>query len=279
MSWDYEFQAELATVGSFSDAVRLFSKRPGKLGEVRSPRLMSYSLVSKKMGLRSRSNVREVAEGLKKPSTAFLHSFCEAMKMTAAWKSFFHALHAAEADKPGGRELLKAARARISKQLKKKIHSGPSKSLLHSPAIPLVFAALGSVESGASIRNIVEKTGLAQPEAEKIVAELVRAGAAREENGIVYPLDLHLVLEIVGADEFFRRDTLNSLSIAKGRLSLPKNSDYFFSSTLSVLKRDLPKLQDRLDLLLKEYVSEAESADGDQIVNLTAFVIPANLNG
>lgn len=276
MAWEYEFQRELLKAKTFSSAVRLFSKRPKALELVASPRKVSYSQISKKMGLRSRSNVREVAEGLKNPSPAFLFSFCEAWKMTAAWKSFFYALHALEiTDSIRERETLNQARQRIRKQLARKAFRGESKNLLHSPSIPLVFAALGSVEQGSPLLEISKKTGLPAEKIDQILAELVAAGAAKVENGIAYPIGLHLVLETVGADEFFRRDTSHSLTIAKNRLNLPNTNDYFFGSTFSIQEQDLPTLKDKLDILLKDYVSEAESSEGNRIVNLTAFLIPA----
>ncbi|MGZ6449546.1 MAG: hypothetical protein ACXWRA_16030 [Pseudobdellovibrionaceae bacterium] len=58
--------------------------------------------------------------------------------------------------------------------------------------------------------------------------------------------------------------------MACGRQKARSNEKLFLSSSVSVLKRDLPKIKEELRAVLLKFVDSAEDSKGDTVVNLVA---------
>ena len=136
----------------------------------------------------------------------------------------------------------------------------------------MVYAALGSVERGATVSEISQRTELSDFEVEAALEHMLKGGLALKKKARYYPLQAHLSFEGLNQSEIFKKHfILNSeraIKIVKSGLS--SDSKLFMSSAFSVNPADLPKLKDELRSLLLKFVDSSERANGHKVVNIVA---------
>lgn len=264
---------------------KFFDKDRGQ--KMSSQKPLSYADFARRAGFSSRSFIRDVINGSKRVNLNNFEKICSGLKLTADLKDYFKALVAVE-------ELDFANQFKIdpylnlekqSSKLKKSLalkridKTSPQhelrKLLLHS-SVPLVFAASGTSEKGASFEEVKKKCKLENSAIEKALKELIRLELLSVREGRYYPCSVHVAIERLGGDEFFKIDFERSLSnLRKSFHDNPQHDlSLFLSSTFSVQEKNLPKLKESLNKLLINFINQYEEAEGDSLVNLVVGLTP-----
>lgn len=274
--WDLEFQKHLLAAGSFAEVLALFCPKERNGTLKRNPKPMSYAELSRRLGLRSRSHLREIVESVKPASRGLMHTFCRVLKVNTTWARYIEFLHGGPPVDAGQRALwlseLEILRNRLRKSIARREVAAKAiaaKPLLDEAEIPAVFAALGDVSTGASLDEIHARTKIPIPHLEGCLRTLIQSAAVEKKNDRYLAVGPHLIFEGLGGEEFFQRDLARSMERAKAKMKeADAVSSLFFNSTFCVRSSDLPKLRGELKQVLTRFVDEAENHDGERIVTL-----------
>ena len=239
----------------------------------------SYALFVRKAGLVSRSFPRDVILGKKRLTADSAARFALALGLTGDLKSYFLMLVALE--EPGVRPL-HFSPEEVSQRLavlRKKLWSKAGE--LDRPPVPSfydmrywleVYAALGTVEDGASLEDVSRRTRLRPSVCRSVLEGMVEKKVAElSPTGRFLPRQMHLVFSHIGEDLYFKNWYLRSLSEARRRaeVKFKSDSDLFFNSVFSVAESRLKELKSDLRELLLRYVEGAENPHGDTVAKLS----------
>jgi hypothetical protein len=169
--------------------------------------------------------------------------------------------------KPEASLLLKAAREKVlHHSSKKKMNSLPEHKNWDK-----VFASLGSLEKGSSLKEIASRCAYPPEACTEVLQGLIQAGAVRfdETKKKFYPLALQSIFEdrtqntIDYLTQSFE-EVAKSVAGQYERTDLALYRLFVFSS-----KSDrYPELRERLKQLVIEFAEEAEVPEGDQVMRL-----------
>lgn len=236
---------------------------------------MSYAKLARLIGVKARSYPRDIVTGAKRMRPTLLPKFTKALGLTADWAAYFTDLveEAEESCRSSGRspEQIALSRARIRSRLRQQ--AGAALRLEPAFAIadlPIVYAALGTAQTGATLTEIERRTGLGDERLLPVLEKMLELGIAARAGRRYLPKKMHFsTTDLKGSDVFksyFLKKTEEVLFEARRRM----NSDekLFFSSAFSVTVSQLPELKAELRDLLLRYVDAAEKPTGDRVVSL-----------
>lgn len=210
------------------------------------------------------------------------YGFEKALRLPADGKKLFRLLVAREEDDvlnevdrlklPESIQSLKAKSWVRSRRNIKEIVKTSLEDLLQRPEVPLVFAATGDGQKGATYDQIQSRVHLKIDLLDRTLEQLVNSGLLKFENERYYSQDLHVFFQGVDSQEIlgklFRKAVLDSAE--RSAVSWNSKDEFFFFSNLCIRKNQLPELKEALRNTVLSFVDEAIQADGDQIVKLTA---------
>jgi hypothetical protein len=266
--------SELLSATDYRDFIARSLQASGK-----GTRRLSSAEFARRAGFSSRSYPADVIKGYRRITPATLPQFIKGMKLRGALKSYFTLLVARDEDDINVEHLAAAEITRRLERLRERIAEAGQPA----DAIPArfyeqrgwleVFASLGTYEEGASLAEIVARTGFTQSECERILAGMVAGGAAHTDaQGTRYrACSCHVVFEKLGVEKAFQKHFLESLNqarhVARGNgFRSPEN--FFCSSVFSVKKHRVLELKNRLRELMIEFADTHEDATGDGIAKL-----------
>jgi uncharacterized protein (TIGR02147 family) len=248
---------------------------------------MSYSLLARRAGFSARSYTREIMTGKKPVTTKSFDALASALTLSKDAAAYLRLLLALEIDAFNPKQfsraeiegLLRRQRSKIEKRSENRKLRPKNGDAFGIEDWPLVFASLGSWESGVSLSEISTRTGLAISHCELMLREMINHEIVHHEviSGRYIPKNQHLLFEKLAADkrlqDFFLRDLRKLQTRASERFD--RADHLFFDSTFSILEERLAELRKVLWSTLVEFVDDQEDSTGGKIVTLLAALVPA----
>jgi uncharacterized protein (TIGR02147 family) len=260
---------------------RTFLKRAFELQE-KSKQGFSYAGFSRKAGLASRSFPRDVVLGTKRLTAASAQSFGEALLLKGDLKQFFLLLveSAAERSSPLSAVQQKKAtqkREQVRTRLAALAQQSSAETVIQHQYWFEVYAALGGVNFGASLEEVIQKTKIKKAQCESILQTMVKAKvcAFQEKSGRYFPNAPHLILNHLGQNKAFKEIFLGGLKQLQIRAEAQFESkeDLFFNSSFTIRQEKQVELKAELRELLLRFVDQNEDEHGDQVVKLTVGLL------
>ena len=242
------------------------------------PKVYSYAEVARLLNYKSRSYIREVAEKKAKPNLQLVQRFAQYFKLNAAWKKYFELLCKQEIDADSKLEveivLQRQKLQKLAAVLKTSFEDSKSDFYIQSPLVPIIYSALGSFEVGASLKDIVQRTSLAEAQIQPALDKLIESGGVVFQQGRYFAKNNQVLIERCNDQDVFINDLNWTIKNLQSRIN-SKNvqpDELLFLSTYSIADKNLATFKQKLAALLTEFSTETESPDGNTVVNLSAFL-------
>jgi len=243
-------------------------------------RPVSYAELSRRAGFSSRSYPGDVIKGLRRITPATLPLFVKGLRLKGKWKNYFTLLVASEEQDINTDRMTTGEIQEKLEFLRTRILNFTTKPSVATPKLFYerrgwleVYASLGTVEKGATLKEILARTGLLRLECEIIVKSMLESEVAEldDTNQRYRPCAPHVIFDRLGGENFFQAHYLAMLEeiqrAAKGP-NFKKEENLFFTSVFSVNRKDAPELKRRLRELMHEFADVSETAEGNAIAKL-----------
>ncbi len=257
-----EFLRELAKAKSYRDFLNIVVEGAG-----------GTAAFSRRAGFTSRSFLSEVLRGNRRLSHASYEKVVRAVKVPGPYKRLFKLLLAIEEPDvlslQGTRDLNERI-AELRKYLLNPAQQNDFKNVISAPNVPVVYAALGSSEKGASVQEICQRTKLGVKEIASVLEQLVKRNVITQKRDRYFTSCGDMDLEDLGGEEGFRQSYAQTADVLKN-LALnakPSNDNLFYYTAFPIDKRDLSKFKKELQEILLAHIERYQSETGDQVVRL-----------
>ncbi len=237
----------------------------------------SYSDIARVGGFKARSFPRDVALGLKNLSPSSLYGFTKGLGLSGELAEYFRLLveiaHPQCRTKPTTLERLNKLVSNLRKRILAKRSSQIGVAEAHAfghQLIPLIYAALGTLEDGTSFDQILSRTKLSKSQVTEPLQKMIDSGLVRKNRNQYFALSNHLDLPNLNSNQIFRDYFFHMLdqSKMKAELDFSGKRNLHFSSSFSISSSEIGKLREDLRSTLSSYVDAAENAKGDEVVSL-----------
>lgn len=242
---------------------------------------LKFSEISRHAGFASRSFPRDVLLGSKRLTLNSLHPMIRGLGLSGDLALLFQLL--VEAEHPDCRikgssdEKIRSRLNHLRSRVLKKGYLPKEKAagFFSHEQFPAVYAALGNSEQGATVREILARTRMPKPVVLQALNKLAELGVV-ERKGTAWRAGAnHLnstgLSDPKSFERFFKAAQARAAD-SMDRLFATQEALYF-GTCFSVNARELPELKSRLRSLLMEYAEQAEVAEGDRVVTLTASLV------
>lgn len=178
-------------------------------------------------------------------------------------------------DKPVSRKSLVARLAHLRSRLKPTTDAPARKAIekyaFFSGRLPAIFAALGTNDKGATIDEIVARTGYTKLEIEHELEQMIQCRITMQDGPQFRPLVSHLELAGLHNDFFanYLRFNLKRADQIVGSPQLKSNQNLFVTSAVSINRRNLPKIKEALRAHINAFLEQIEEPEGDYIASTT----------
>ena len=259
---------------------RFFKPAAGTTPEAR--KLLSYSDFSRRAGFKSRAYIRDIVGGQKRVLPANFERICQGLGLSNGLREYLRWLVARE--EPALREALRATPLQVEARLgdlrrrlrrtiateRRVLTRDGSATRVLAVDVPAVFAASGAVEVGATLPEIAGRTRLSAVRITRSLRLLEEIGALTRAGDRYRPSTDHLTLEKLGALSSFHQDFERALATCRARMprQMERPGSLFFTSTVCVKDRDLPRIKEELRAALLSIVGVAEDPNGDCVADL-----------
>ncbi len=243
----------------------------------RSKKNYSLTILANKIGCKSKSYPREVMTGRRKLTYDYADRFALAFGIKGESKKLF--IKMVELERTAESPQLKNEISVLKKRLmNRSIHKEKKPYDLFTESTWVdVYAALGTIDQGATMNEIIQRTNMTEAKLSLILnamkqKELIEIDSVtnRFKPGV-----LHHFFEDVEKDMIFQNRFLEVLDKVKqkARVSGPNIAELFQCSTLSVNAANLPRLKKELRELLNKFVQDSEEADGNKLAHILVSLI------
>jgi len=239
-----------------------------------------YADVARIGGFRARRFPRDVVNGSKRITLNSLPKFIRGLGLRNDLAAYFRLLveleHADDAMASSQIFKLLQTKEKLRKRLLSRsehpIESPDSDAAFQVSSLPVIYAALGSVQRGATLQDVLDRTNLPLPAIQLALQKMMAMGIAKNQGVRYFPVESHLSFEGLKQSDIFRKHFIDNCHRMgqMAKTSLQSDEKLFLSSAFSVNREDLPKLKEELRGVLLRFVDTAEQPDGNKIVNLVA---------
>jgi hypothetical protein len=233
---------------------------------------VNFAEFARRAGFSARSFPRDVALGRRKITRNTVPQFVRGLGLYGEWADLFALMV--------DRDLLeKSKNLSLEKSIHHRLKHLQQQLTLKKPErfkgqIPMlsywaeVYAALGSVESGATLDDVAMRTHLPVSRIKTILDKMIGQSMARHDQQRYFPISFHLAF--LGKDQRdsaqqYYLDSLKSLQIRAKERFRDSSQTLYRSIVVSVDRERIPELRNRLDELLNEFTAYAESPEGNRI--------------
>lgn len=229
----------------------------------------SLESISRKCNISSKSTIHDILSGRRKASLDLIGSICIGLKIKGPEKKLL--LKIWECEKKG----ITLELTQEIEPLRSKVRE--KKSKIKSSEFPLldgwdyVYASLGSLEEGATLDEIVNKSRIPQHKVLAILENLIKLQLiTHNSDSNRYIVEgLHSVFEEFSIDE--KEYLKEKINIAQRRLVNDfgkKDETLFRHYFFSIRKKSFPELRQKLKELLDEYADESEVSTGEELAEM-----------
>jgi len=250
----------------------------------KSGRKLSYAALARLSGFSSRNYPRDVLMGAKFLTSESAEAVARGLKLNADLRAFFcrlvekdNLLRVGKVSAEGEKVVRKinVLRSHIQRKITKLPAEGNEVySVAHAS---IVFAALGTPQTGANIKSICSRTRLPETKAQEALAALKSLGLIREESGRYHPIVNHVAFENLEKSGGFQKMFVERLKMAarKAEANFESEKELFLESSFTVSYREMPQFKKELRELLSRFVEEREVPEGEAVASLAcAFFLP-----
>lgn len=234
----------------------------------------SLAVLAQKVGCRSKSYPREVMTGRRSLSLDYAQGFANAFGLKGdAKKLFLKYVEHERRPEDKVREEIQKIRARLRNRID---HTqARPKDLFNDTLWIDIYAGLGSMESGATLRQICIRTGLPTDTVLAALQGMIAKAIVSQSGDAYLPVSLHHFFEDLGQDKIFQKRYLEILDRlrAKARISTDPREGFFYCSTISIKSSDMQKFRSELKNLIGRFVQDAENAEGDKLAHLAVGMV------
>lgn len=237
--------------------------------------------ISRRAGLSSRSFIKDVIDGRRRLTALSLTKFKKGLRLSGSWAQLFEYLVALEEPDVNFHQFNDyELRAKIGK-LKKKLLLGLKKNkrflsfaevedVFSRAEVYAVFAALGTLEDGASLDEISLKTGFNKDLCQELLTALTKEEMAIARDERYFASDSVIDLFGSGKRERFRRmyGSFTQDLYRRTEKGLGSTQEFFYCAALSVRADEMGKLQARIRETIVEFLDEAQDDAGDRIAKV-----------
>ncbi|MBY0451805.1 MAG: TIGR02147 family protein [Bdellovibrionaceae bacterium] len=235
---------------------------------------LSYAGLSRQLGIKSRSYPRDIMMGQKRMTPVLLPKFISVFGLDANLKTYF--IDLVEKEEPGcrvsGRSLFEIEKSaeRFKSRVRSESPTIRTEDVYMTAEMPRVYAALGSVDKGASFIEITKRTAMDEVRLKLILDKMVEVGLVLKKEKRYFALQIHLQMKELKTDQMFKQYFIKVANDVIYEAQKKMNSDdkLFFSSAFSVSAERMPDLKKDLRQLLSQYVEASEKSEGDKVVSL-----------
>src|SRR3989338_4961634 len=236
-----------------------------------------YADIARIGGFSARSFPRDVTTGSKRISLQSLPKMIRGLGLKSDLAEYFRILVEIEEHNCRNKILDESKLIQIKSNLtkrilrKRKYYVGDSDKAFTISSIPIVYAALGSSETGANIKEICGKTRLEQADVVNTLDMMVQKGLIQNKGKYFIAIENHASFDGLKSEIFkkhFIKTAQDSITMANKNLS--SSEKLFLSSAFSVREKDLISLKEDLRSLLLRYIDTSENCNGDRVINLVA---------
>jgi hypothetical protein len=244
---------------------------------------LSYGEAALRIGFKSRAFLSDVIQGRKGLTQKSLNSFLECFQTLPpeANRLFENLVYLEHSELRPAKLSFQQIEARISKLRSRldrllQIETKPDSqvSLVTSPQFHICYAALGSLNSGVTLGQVQQKTGLNKDQTERILQQMVENDFCEviETTPLKYAAkDSHRVVEVLSNHPVFKEFVSTWLENLLSSLQTQKilQGDLYNVSTFSILKKNQPELRKKLTAAIDTVIENFEEPDGDAVSTLT----------
>lgn len=274
--WDVSFSRELLAASSYRHFLKCFFLPRGP--EAR-PRPLSFREFSTRAGFASKSFLSDIIAGRKKITPGAFEKVAVGLKLSKVWTHHLRLLVCLEEESFRTRNLeaedlllqLQKSRNLINKSLLSKTVSerSPVLDLFIKNDIAEIFAALGTMEVGATLSSIAQRVNLKVTEVKPILESLIETGIVSHDTTSDHYKPSALAFDAISLKdhETFQADVFRALEKVKKRFRTQSNSEksLFMVQTFSLESNKLPEFKRKLAELIEDFAIAAEDPEGDTI--------------
>jgi len=239
----------------------------------------TYAAIAKRAGFSSRAFVREVLIGKKTLTFNALKGLQKAMGIKGPAARYQTLLLQCDEDASGTGTKSADLKKRLA-TLRTRIERGSQptdRGVYSEPDWPLVYAALGTPEHGATVGEIQLRSGLGGKRVVELL-EHIRAHGLCEVHGEdrFRAKQVHVVLEKGVRTEVLNEGFRRAAAAAQRRMEAGSGSGdrLFYSGVTCVRRSRLGEFQERLYELCLDFLDSAEEAEGDAVVQVLCALFP-----
>lgn len=233
----------------------------------------SYAYIAKRCGFSSKSFIKEVIDAKKSLSQNSCQKIIKGLRLPKLVGDYFFYLTARdELFTTLSKEQIHKELSRLKlKLLKKDTNSVISSDIFLTLNWPYVYAALGTLEGGASLIEIQQRLNLSEAILKETLFVLIEKGLVLQKSNRFYVKDSTLFLEEIGSSKHFKAFFLNAINLQyqKAKQSFNSEDELFFSMSFSTQSKKMKEFKKDLQNILDKYTSDIEDPNGDKVVTLT----------
>lgn len=238
----------------------------------RNSSAFSFNYMAQRCGFSSKSFLKDVMSKKKKLSLDSAFKITKGLNFPSTWAKYF--LELVKKDLNQKNDSLSKEQIRLKIKLSGKnieVKEDVGHSLFQQiQHWPYVYAALGTLETGATLMDIEKRTGLSEAEVEGTLEILVTEKLVLKKGRRFYPASSEVFFEKLGKSEFFKnffcRSILKSQELAFRKFGSPDT--LFYSMALSIKPEKMPEFRLELAELLDKYTTEIEDPNGTRVASL-----------
>ncbi len=278
-TWDANFEQKLLVADSYRKFLALFF-HPNP--EWKRPRKLTYQEFATRAGFSSKSFMADIIANRKRLTPSSFEKTVAGLKLSPRWEEYLKCLVAKEEmafltpkySTDYYARKLSELKIKIKNRSERKpqIGNSPLMEVLLQPYFPEVYAGLGTVEKGTTLRELQVRTGFNTKALEKILLDLEKVGIVKSipKTGRYLPVPSAIEAEKLNDEILFEKDFIRALQKAQGRFKSQAQSEesLFMTQTFSVKKSKLAGFRNSLAQLIIEFADDAEAAEGDAIAEI-----------
>ena len=237
--------------------------------------------LARKAQFSSRSFVSDVLRGKRRITAATLPRFKLALGVTGAWAHYFDLMVMKEETDLRPARLttekiddgLQAVRKKIRDRFfsEQPIEPERLKGLFNSFQVFDVFAAMGSLEAGADLPQILRRTKLPVEIVTSVLENLVNLGFIERRERRYYTSVQNFDLGQLGDQYSFIKAFQQALEALKQRSLKMENSPdtWFFHTAFSIDRSRISEFNKQLKEFIFDFIDERQIEDGDSVMRVT----------
>lgn len=240
-----------------------------------------FAQLARKMGFTSRSFVRQLALGTRRPNLQNYRQIAQGFGFSKEATEYFGLLidlHRNSQPSPAQEKTLHEAEIKLRKSLQKNIKHIRKTDPVPFERWPFIYASLGSFQEGRSLKEIVQISGQAPKVCVEILNHLVEKELVRWDSKLdrYFPCEDVIDIGELGHSRVLKDlyKTISLEAMKRVETDLQNENSLFHSAVFSVPKEKMPQLTKDLQALLASYAATSEVSSGQELALLSASMIP-----